>query len=125
MAAQGLQKIVAEHRFFAGLDEVRCAVVCGCAKNVRFEPGRYLVHEGDRPGMFYLLRQGRVALEVFSPRRGAVTLQTLVEGEIIGVSWLVPPYRSAYDARALDRVRAVTMDAKCLQQKCDANSDLG
>jgi CRP-like cAMP-binding protein len=92
---------------------------------VRFEAGQYLFREGDPADQFYLLRQGRVALELTAPGRGAVTFQTLGPGEIVGVSWLIPPYRLNYDAKALELVRAIAMDAACLRQKCEADHHLG
>ena len=125
MEIEGLERLVREHRFFADLDESFCTLVCGCAKNVRFEPGEFLFHEGEAADQFYLLREGRVALEVAAPGRGAITFHTLNEGEIVGVSWLIPPYRWTYDAVAVDRVRAISIDATCLRDKCDADHDLG
>ncbi|WP_319328683.1 cyclic nucleotide-binding domain-containing protein [Bradyrhizobium sp.] len=125
MEIEGLERIVREHRFFAGLDDAFCKLVCGCAKNVRFEAGQYLFHEGEPADRFYLLRHGRVALEVTTPGRGAVRFQTVGEDEVVGVSWLIPPYRWTYDAKALELVRAIAMDATCLRQKCEADHDLG
>lgn len=125
MEIQGLDRIVREHPFFAGLDDDSCALVGGCARNVRFEAGQYLFHVHDPADQFYLLRHGRVALEISAPGRDAVTFQTVGEGEIVGVSWLVPPYRWSYDAKALELVRAIAMDATCLRRKCEADHDLG
>jgi CRP-like cAMP-binding protein len=102
-----------------------CELVCGCAKNVRFEAGQYLFHEGEPADWFYLLRHGRVALQLTVPGRGAVTFQTIAEGEIVGVSWLIPPYRWTYDAKAIELTRAIAVDASCLRQKCEADHDLG
>ncbi|MEQ8696205.1 MAG: cyclic nucleotide-binding domain-containing protein, partial [Bauldia litoralis] len=73
----------------------------------------------------YLIREGRVALEIAAPGSGSVTFQTVSEGEIVGISWLFPPYRWTYDARAMERVRAIGMDATCLRTKCEADHDLG
>ncbi|SKA34939.1 Cyclic nucleotide-binding domain-containing protein [Enhydrobacter aerosaccus] len=125
MKIEGLERIISEHRFFAGLDDGYCRLVCGCAKNVRFEAGQYLFHEGQPASQFYLLRHGRVALEISAPGRGTMQFQTLREGEIVGVSWLIPPYRWTYDAKALEPVRAIAMDATCLQQKCEADHRFG
>lgn len=125
MQMHGLNRIVREHPFFAGLEDAFCALVCGCAKNARFEASQYLFHEGDPANEFYLLRHGRVALELHAPERGPVTFQTLGEGEVVGVSWLIPPYRWSYDARALTLVRAIAINAACLRQKCEADHDLG
>jgi CRP/FNR family transcriptional regulator, cyclic AMP receptor protein len=125
MEVEGLERIIRDHPFFAGLDEEFRKLVCGCARNVRFEAGQFLFREGEPANEFYLLRHGRVALEVAAPGRGAMTCQTLGEGEIVGVSWLIPPYRWTNDARALELTRAVGMDATCLRRKCEADHDLG
>jgi CRP/FNR family cyclic AMP-dependent transcriptional regulator len=122
---EGLERIVREHPFFADLEEGFCNLVCGCAKNVRFNAGQYLFREGETADQLYLIRHGRVALEIAAPDRGPMTFQTLGEGEIVGVSWLIPPYRWAYDAKALELTRAIAMDATCLRDKCDEDHDLG
>ena len=122
---EGMEKIVREHRFFADLDEDTIKLLAGCARNVVFKAGEYLFHTGDPADEFYLIRHGRVALDVVAPGRSAVTIQTAGEGEIVGVSWLLPPYKWIHDARAVDLVRAIGMDAKCLRGKCDADHDVG
>ena len=121
----GLERIVSEHPFLADLAAEHCHLVTGCAKNVRFEAGSYILREGDPADEFYLIREGRVALEIHAPGKREITFQTVGPGEIIGVSWLVPPYRWSYDARAIDRIRAISLDAKCLRGKCDADHNLG
>ncbi len=125
MQVRGLDRIVCEHPFFAELEDAFCALVCGCAKNVRFEAGQYLFHEGEPADEFYLIRHGRVALQLHAPERGAVTFETLEPGDLVGISWLIPPYRWSYDARALTLVRAIAMDARGLRQKCETDHDLG
>ena len=122
---EGLERIVREHRFFAGLDEGFSQLVVGCAKNVRFEDGQYLFHEAEPANQFYLVRHGSVALELSAPGRGAVTFQTVGEGEVVGISWLIPPYRWTYDAKAQGLVRAISIDATCLRNKCEADHHLG
>jgi CRP/FNR family cyclic AMP-dependent transcriptional regulator len=122
---EGLERIVREHPFFAGLEEEFCRLVSGCAKNVRFDAGAYLCHEGDPANEFYMIRHGRVALEITMPGSAAITFQTISEGGIVGVSWLVPPYRWNYDAKALELVRAIALDAACLRQKSEQDHDLG
>ena len=122
---EDLSRIILGHPFFAGLDPAYGGIICGCARNVRFEAGEFLFHAQGPANEFYLLRHGRVALEVTAPDRGTLTFQTLGAGEIVGLSWLIPPYRFSYDARALELVRAISMDAACLRAKCEADHDLG
>jgi CRP-like cAMP-binding protein len=122
---EGLERIIGAHPFFAGLDAEFVTLLCGCARNAVFQADEHLFREGDPADSFYLLRHGSVALEITAPGRGAIAFETLGAGEIVGVSWLVPPYRWTYDARALELVRAIAMDATCLRAKCAADHELG
>lgn len=122
---ENLERILSEHPFFAGLDGEFCKLASGCAKNVRFEAGQFICREGDGADQFFLIRQGRVALQVSAPGRGASTFLTLGPGEVFGINWLVPPYLWTYDVKALELTRAISMDATCLRNKCEANHSLG
>jgi CRP-like cAMP-binding protein len=119
------EAIIAEHPFFRGLEPEFCALVAGCGRNVVFDADAYLFHEGDPAEQFYLIRHGKVAFEVAVPGRGTKRFLTLHEGEIAGVSWLIPPYRWSYDARAVELTRAIALDATCLRGKCEADHHLG
>ena len=100
-------------------------LLVGCASNVRFDAGQFILREGEEANQFYLIRQGQVALEVYAPHRGSITIQTLGAGEILGWSWLVPPYHWRLDARAIELTRALALDGKCLREKCEKDHDLG
>ena len=122
---EGLERIVSEHKLFHGLDPGFVNLAAGCAKNVRFNTDEYLFHSEDPADWIYLIRHGRVAQELVTPGRGAVQFETLGEGDIVGLTWLLPPYRWGYDARAIELVRAIALDAKCLRDKCEADHSLG
>ncbi len=120
-----LEPILAEHPFLKGLEPRYIELIVGCASNVRFNPGQFLFHEGEEANHFYVIRQGKVSLEVFAPDRGAVSVQTLGEGDVLGWSWLIPPYHWHFDARAVELTRAIALDGKCLRTKCEEDHDLG
>ena len=122
---RGLDELLAEVPVLHGLSADEVALVAGCGKNVHFDAGDILFREGGPADVFYVVRQGIVALELHVPGRGAVTMETLEAGEVLGWSWLFPPYRWHFDARALANVRATEFDAACLRGKCDADPVLG
>ena len=101
------------------------ATIAGCARNRVFERGEALLREGRPADEFFVLRDGSVAVETEVPGRGAVTLETLHGGEVLGWSWLLPPYRTDFTARALGTARVVAIDGACLRGKCDADPALG
>ena len=66
------------------------------------KPGTYIFKEGDPANTFYLIREGKVAVEIFAPQRPPIMVATLSEGEILGWSWLLPPYQWKFHAHAVD-----------------------
>ena len=100
-------------------------MLAGCASNVQLQGGR-ADHAAWRSGRRLLpVRHGSAALETYVPARGPVTIETLEAGEVLGWSWLFPPYRWHLDARALTTVRATAFDGACLRGKCQSDPALG
>jgi CRP/FNR family cyclic AMP-dependent transcriptional regulator len=122
---QTFEKVLASHPFFEGMAEPHLDTLTGCVENTVFQPGEFIFREGQPADHFFLVREGRVAVEVFVPNRGAVTIETIKGGEVLGWSWLFPPYRARFDARALTVVRALSLDGACLRTKCELDAALG
>ncbi len=122
---EDLAQLVAHHPLFEGLPGDIAVHVAGCARNVAFATGHLLLAEGAPADTFYLVRRGRVALEVHAPGQGSLVLETIGVGQPVGWSWLFPPYRSQFDARAVEPVGAVAVDAACLRAKADADPTFG
>ncbi len=120
-----LDSLVLDAPVFAGLDARFAGQLAGCAKNAGFSSGASIFREGDPADTFWLIRRGRVALELNTPNRGGLMIETLEAGEVLGWSWLFPPYRWHFDARAIGDVRAVAVDGACLRGKCDEDPALG
>jgi CRP-like cAMP-binding protein len=118
-------ELLGDARFFDGLRPETIELVAGCASNVQFDAGTTIFREGEHADFFYLLRHGSVALETYVPARGAVMIETIEDGDVLGWSWLFPPYRWHFDARAVTAVRATAFDGECLRGKCAADPALG
>ena len=122
---EGLEQVLREHPFFASLEPAYIPLVANCARSTRFEAGQYLFREGESADEFFLIRDGRAALEIAAPGMVPVVFETLSGGEIAGASWLAPPYRWAFDARAVGATQAIGIDARRLRGYCDASGQLG
>jgi CRP/FNR family transcriptional regulator, cyclic AMP receptor protein len=110
---------------FQGMSDEALELLSGCASNVRFADGEMLFREGDEAHVFYVIRHGRVALDMYVPARGPVTIETVDPGEVIGWSWLFAPYRWHFDAKALGLVRATVFGGACLREKCEQDTAFG
>lgn len=122
---QTIAELLGKHPFFAGLGADAMELVAGCAVNVHFAEGDYIFAAGAPASRFYVIRHGRVALDIYSPGRGRLVIDTMDAGEVLGWSWLVPPYQYFADARAVTPVSATALDGACLRGKCEADAELG
>jgi CRP-like cAMP-binding protein len=120
-----LAELVAAHPLLAGLPGDAVKSVAGCAQNVAFDPGALLLAEGDPADTLYLVRRGHVAIEIHAPGRGPIVIETVGPGAVVGWSWLVPPYRWHFDARAAGAVGAIAVDGACLRRKAETDPALG
>ena len=122
---KNIEALLEEHPFFADMESAYRALIAGCGRNVHFKAGTLIAKTGDPANQFFAIRHGRVSIEIHSPERGALILQTLEAGDIAGWSWLFPPYTWTYDVRAVDAVRAISFDGACLRGKCDRDPAMG
>ncbi len=122
---ESIEPLLASHPLFKNLAPAHIKLVTGCASNVVFEPDQFIFREGEEANTFYIIRQGRVRVETFSPEKGPIAIQACVDGDVLGWSWLFPPYRWRFEAIAIEKSRLIAMDGKCLRTKCETDHDLG
>lgn len=103
------------HRFFADLPGDLRAQLAGCGRNVVFNTGDRLITEGAAAELFYAIRSGRVAVGVRRANGKLALIETLHAGDLLGWSWLLPPYRWRFDAVAMEPVRAIELHADCVR----------
>jgi CRP/FNR family cyclic AMP-dependent transcriptional regulator len=122
---RGIDELLAEAPAFAGMSREYLELIAGCAHHEAFSDGDYLMREGEPANRFFVVRKGRVALETSVPARGALTIETLEQNELLGWSWLVNPQRTDFDARAQGKVETISFDGACLRGKIDSDPVLG
>jgi len=95
------------------------------AEIVQFDVDARMLRTGDPADTMYLLRHGTVAIEVLNSAGGSITIETLGAGEVVGISWMLPPYRLSFDARCVDQCAAIAVDAAALRLECDNDPEVG
>lgn len=122
---ESIGDLVAEHPLFRGLPADIAALVGGCSQNVAIAAGRLVLEEGEPAKTLYLLRRGHVALETHEPGRAPLVIDRIGPGQVLGWSWMFAPYRWHFDARALEPVGAIAVDAECLRGKAESDPVFG
>ncbi len=112
---------IEDHPFFHGFDAGFLHRVGAAAEERTFAADEFLFHEGTPARAFYLVQEGKVALEIGAGGGPPLTIQTIGAREVIGWSWLVPPHRWRFDARALKPTRLHSIDAAALRAAIDAD----
>lgn len=120
-----IDRILFEHPFFRSMPSYMLEILGGCASHVHFKPGQNILREGEDADRFYLIGEGKVTLDLFVPGRGRVTVQTIAAGEVLGWSWLFPPYHWHFDAHALEETSGVVIDALALRSMYETDHELG
>lgn len=120
-----IETLLNEQPFLKGLTKEQYAALAKFSEAVQFEDGKYIYREGEEATSFFLIRNGRVSIEIFAAQRGVLTIQTANAGDVLGWSWLVPPHNWRFSGRAIDLVQAIRVDGKKLLKLCQKDHELG
>lgn len=123
--ATEVRDLIAQHCFTRDLAPHYVDEIVEHAEVRRYPEGSWLFTEGGAADEFHLLVDGRVAIQTHSPGRGDLVVDTVEACETVGWSWLVPPYRWFFSARAVTDVRVVTVDAAALRALAERDPALG
>ena len=124
-AVKPVEAVIAEHPFLAGLKPEHQQTLTESAMRMFYKPGEFIFREGDPANRFYLIESGRVQLESQRKDQAPVGLQVINAGDVLGWSWLFPPFYWHFDARALEPTTAIFLYGTRLREKCDQDHDLG
>jgi len=112
------------HPFLNGLCAAHLRILAEAATQTHFAAGSHIFREGELANRFYLIESGKVALQTHSGGH-PVAIQTLGAGDVLGWSWLFPPYFWHYDAFVQENTSVVRFDAIRLREECEADKALG
>lgn len=116
---------LAGHQFTRGMADEDIAALAGVASHVRMPARHRLFEEGGTADRFWLIQAGRVALDMHVPGRGRVVIETLGMGDVIGWSWLYPPYQWRLGAVTMQPTQAFVIDGAKVREMCAADPGFG
>src|SRR6266571_6307566 len=116
---------VALHPFLAGMNPAQLALLTDCAIPVHFKKGQTILREGDPANRFYLIESGRVVLESGEGFGDPVIVETIGAGDLLGWSWMFPPYVWHFTARAVEPTKAIFFYGTILREYCERDHSLG
>lgn len=120
-----LQTQAVEHPIFKTLDASYSEILGQGAVEITFQPGEMIFREGEPANRFYLIREGQIALEACLPNSENILIQKIGANDLLGWSWLFPPFVWHFQARALEQTTARLLDGAHLLVSCEQNHDFG
>jgi CRP/FNR family cyclic AMP-dependent transcriptional regulator len=121
---QSIEQALAATRMFGNLTPDQLSSVAGLGEEAEFADRAALMVEGEPADSLFVIRDGFVALETGAPS-GAITIETLHDGDAVGWSWLFEPYLTHFDARSRGVTHAIRFDAAALRERCVQEPALG
>jgi CRP/FNR family transcriptional regulator, cyclic AMP receptor protein len=119
------KRAIAEHPFLRALAPEQLEILAEGAKELMFNPDEVIFREGEPANRFYLILSGQIALEAHEPASGTAVLQHLGEGDVMGWSWLVPPFVWGCEARATEPTRAIVLNGAHILVAAEGNREFG
>jgi len=101
------------------------ALLIDCAIPVRFKKGQIIFREGEIANRFYLIETGRVVLESSDGLGEPVVIDTIGAGDLLGWSWMFPPYTWRFRARAVEPSWGIFFYGTILREYCERDHSLG
>ena len=118
------EKEVAAHPFLLGMNEQHVRLLSDCAMHSHFHTDGIVFREGEAANRFYLIVRGKVRLES-STLGEPVPIDEIHNGDLLGWSWLFPPYAWHFTARALEETDAIFFYGTILREYCEKDHSLG
>jgi CRP-like cAMP-binding protein len=122
---QSIEEYLSAHAFFSGLDDSFMKLLTSSVKEAQIKEGHVLFQQGKPANKFYLVRSGKISVQVPALMGPALELQTLGEDQILGWSWLIPPYRWNFHARALEDSDVLEFDGSAILARCEEDPKFG
>lgn len=116
---------LAGHPFLRGMPPDHLDALATAASDVTFPAGHRIFEEGGFASKFWLIQSGHVALDVLVPGSGRVIIDTIGIGDLLGCSWLFPPYRWAFGAVCVTPVHTFEFNAAAIRTCCAADAAFG
>jgi CRP-like cAMP-binding protein len=124
-SSASLDARIAQHPFLAGMTPEHLRILTASAMPVEFSAGQVIFHEGDVANRFYLIQSGQVALGSQKEEDDPICLQMIGAGDVLGWSWLFPPYYWHFEARAVEPTKAIFFYGTRLREQCEQDRELG
>ena len=117
--------ILGAQPFLRGMADDHLAKLATLCQHIAIPARQRLFEEGTRADRFWLIDAGQVTIDTTVPGQGRLIIASLGRGDMIGVTWLLPPYQWRFGAVTAQPMQAFEFDAPAVRAACDEDPSLG
>ncbi len=125
MTKAAIQKTLSENPFFSELDDDAVAFLVAHAKELKISQDEVIFKRGEHADKFYLVRSGRITVEIPAVYGPSLEIQNLGAGEVLGWSWLIDPYKWDFQARVEEDADLLEFDGAAVLENCEKDRNFG
>ena len=120
-----IESLLLAQPFTNGMKNTQMGKIAECASYLELPGGQYVFRQGESAREFFLILNGSVEIELFSATGGPVVLEKITSGSVLGWSWLISPYQWRFDARTVEPLSAIKVDAMRLRNLMEKDAEFG
>lgn len=125
MCNQSTGEYLSTHEFFSGLSDDILGFLCECSSAFAIKKGQILFLQGETANTFYVVRSGRIAINIPSIIGPSLEIQILGENQVLGWSWLISPYKWNFQAEAKEDSELLMFDGQAILARCELEPRFG
>lgn len=125
MSNQSSAEYLSAHEFFSGLGDDILKFLCECSSTHEIKKGQILFRQGENADKFYVVRNGRISIQMPAIMGPALEIQTLGKDQVLGWSWLIAPYKWNFQALAIEDSKLLKFDGIAILARCEQEPKFG
>ena len=125
MSNQSITEYLSAHEFFSEFSDDVLKFLCECSSTREIKKGQILFLQGEHADKFYVVRSGRISIQMPAIMGPTLEIQTVSENQVLGWSWLIPPYKWNFQTKAEDDSELLQFDGAAILARCEQDPKLG
>jgi len=125
MDNQSINEYLSNHEFFSGLHKNYVALLCEFVSVVEINKAQTLFQLGERADKFYIIKNGCITMQIPALMGPTLEVQTLCSGQVLGWSWLIPPFQWHFQAKAEEESTLLEFDGIGILLLCEQDPRFG
>ena len=125
MSNPSTTEYLSAHEFFSEFSDDVIKFLCECSSTREIKKGQILFRQGENADKFYIVRSGRIAIQMPAIMGPTLEIQTLDKDQILGWSWLISPYKWNFQTKAEEDSELLQFDGVAILARCEQEPKFG